>query len=132
MIVEAELPFPVKEPRTFEDHAEDPNETLDRMRCRNGNCAEKVKKDPEFDGFISNVLGQFEGIRGGQRGSQGYQGRPQGPNRPQPMGNLGFNGNDMMPDSVGDIGFNGYDMRPATPGYSAESMYPGQVDSFNS
>jgi hypothetical protein len=35
------------------------DEKLDRIVCRSGDCVTDLKQDPEFDSFLSQVLGNF-------------------------------------------------------------------------
>lgn len=65
VIEEAGLPFPVKTPGQAN---ESPNETMKRMVCRNGECVESVKNDPEFDGYLEGMIGGFGSMRQGTQG----------------------------------------------------------------
>ncbi len=95
VIVAAHLPFPVKEPGVTDGSDEAPEEKLERMIERNDSI-ESVKKDPEFDVFLSSVLGGFAAIQNA-------------PDRPAAVGNVGFSGEDLRP------GFNGDDLRMRAP-----------------
>lgn len=65
VIEEAGLPFPVKTPNKAN---ESPNETMTRMVCRNGECVESVKNDPEFDTYLEGMIGGFGSMRKGTQG----------------------------------------------------------------
>ena len=53
------MPFSVQTPLLDSD-VEPSVEKLDRIVCRSGDCVEAIKKDPEFNGFLSGVIGNFE------------------------------------------------------------------------
>jgi len=36
---------------------------MKRMVCRNGECVESVKNDPEFDTYLEGMIGGFDSMR---------------------------------------------------------------------
>ena len=65
LIKEQNLPFGVQTPLIKGDD-ETAEEKLDRIVCRSGDCVDDIKKDPEFDGFLSGVLSNFSDFRTGE------------------------------------------------------------------
>ena len=53
VLVEADLPFAVSTPS---DQTEHPDDKLERILQRNGDKVDDVKKDPEFDAFLNQVV----------------------------------------------------------------------------
>ena len=57
VVKQQELPFEVEViPIKKEVKAKKPKETLRRMVCRNGECKESIKEDPEFDSFLGGLI----------------------------------------------------------------------------
>jgi hypothetical protein len=85
IVAEQNLPFKVQTPSLIDD-SEAAESKLDRIVCRSGECVDDIKKDPEFDSFLSGVLSNFEAHGEGRDFGAGHFGRvgsrPTGPTRP--------------------------------------------------
>ena len=72
VIEEASLPFDVATPGKKVEKKEQPNNTLKRMVCRNGECLMTLKEDPEFNGYLEGIIGGFGHMRKGGSGLLDY------------------------------------------------------------
>jgi len=108
VIARQHLPFDVQTPFIVNDK-EGADMKLDRIVCRSGDCVGNIKKDPEFDSFLGEVLDNFEAYkltrpvprRGGPERHPSHPGRPDGPDRPDGLDRPGRPG---RPDGPGRPG----------------------------
>jgi len=90
VIKEQHLPFNVQAP-LLQDENETPEQKLDRIVCRSGDCLNDIKQDPEFDSFIGQVLKNFDDYKTAPEFASGdfyfdeKEYLPEEPEVPEPM-----------------------------------------------
>lgn len=91
------------------DDREAADAKLDRIVCRSGDCVDNIKKDPEFDSFLGQVLENFEAYKAAPEFASadfyldGVELGAQAPQRPLPIGQPtlpGAVGRPVMPEPV--------------------------------